>query len=235
MFRSFVSLLTLIMMSGILVFGATGYSQEGPPPRGDYLDMHSKQAQIKLARAESILKTLVPDPQSYQLILSNTPSIGAEAVPPHVYSDKPTMIIYQGTLAPARTNQELAFVMAHELGHLNLHHSEKGGMRMEKIFSGSPAEISGINFAIFYQKVQEQEADMYGLALYEHAGYDLNFFSHTLKLIKINPNIHFGTPHVFRKARSSLSLKDSHYSMLDRFELLSAVVKAQASPAEQRI
>lgn len=231
MFRSFVSFLSLIMMSGALVFGAAGHTDETPPPRGDYLDMHSKQAQIKLTRAESILKTLVPDPQSYQLILSNTPSIGAEAVPPHVYSDKPTMIIYQGTLSPARSNQELAFVMAHELGHLNLHHSEKSGMRMEEIFTGPPAGISGVNFAIFYQKVQEQQADMYGLSLYEHAGYDLNFFPHTLKLIKINPNIHFGTPHVFRKARSSLSMKDSHYSMLDRFELLTALVKPHSSQA----
>ncbi len=231
MFRSFVSFLSLIIMSGALVFGAPGHSERGPPPRGDYLDMHSKSAQIKLARAESILKTLVPDPQSYQLILSSTPSIGAEAVPPHVFSDKPTMIIYQGTLSPARSNQELAFVMAHELGHLNLHHNEKSAMRMEQIFTGPSAGISGVNFAIFYQKVQEQEADLYGLSVYEHAGYDLNFFSHTLKLIKINPNIHFGTPHVFRKARSSLSMKDSHYSMLDRFELLTALVKTHPSQA----
>ena len=223
MLRSFFSFLSVFLFSGALVFGATTHSFEKVPLRKDCLDTHSKSAQIKLARAESILKKLVPDPQDYQLILSHTPSIGAEAVAPYVFSDKPTMIIYEGTLSPARSNQEVAFVMAHELGHLNLHHNEKNAKRMEDIFAGSPAEISGVNFSIFYQKVQEQQADLYGLALYKHAGYDLNFFPRTLKLIKINPNIHFGTTHIFLKARSSLSMKDSHYSMLDRFTLLSAL------------
>lgn len=229
MFRSFVSFVTLFLMSGALVFGATNnHENSGPPVRKDCMETHSKSAQLKLSRAESVLATLVPDPQSYYLMLSSNTSIGAEAVPPHVFSDKPTMIIYQGTLSPDRSNQELAFVMAHELGHLNLYHNEKTAQTMEKIFTGPVVGISGVNFSVFHQKLNEQEADLYGYSLYKHAGYDLHFFPYTLNLIKINPNIHFGTPHLFQHARSSLSIKDSHYSMLDRFELLSSLSNGQA-------
>ncbi|MFC2049489.1 hypothetical protein ACFLR2_02300, partial [Chlamydiota bacterium] len=128
---------------------------------------------------------------------------------------------------PDRSNEELAFVMAHELGHLNLHHSEKTGEKMDKLFLGPPLGISGVTFEVYNQKFQEQEADLYGLTMYKQAGYDLNFFPYTLEHIKINPNIHFGTPHIFRKARSSLSFKDSHFSMLDRFELLTVLAKTQ--------
>lgn|GEM_PF-3868446 len=226
MLRSFLYFVSLFLMSGALLFGASSESQEGPPPRQDHLDMHSPSALLKLKRADRILATLVPDPQSYQLILSDIPSMGAEAVPPHVFSDKPTMIIYQGTLAPSRSNEELAFVMAHELGHLNLHHAEKTGEAMEKIYTGPPIGISGTTFSIFKQKLQEREADMFGYNLYTHSGYDKRFFPYTLNLLKINPNIHFGTTHVMRKPLPSLSMKDSHFSMLERFELLTQIAQS---------
>jgi Zn-dependent protease with chaperone function len=218
MFKRLLCLFTLFLISGSLAFGTTFSPQ-------DHLDVSSVSAQIKLSRAQAILATLVTNPQDYQLILSSNTSIGAEAVPPHVYSDKPTMIVYQGTLSPDRSKEEIAMVMAHELGHLNLHHSNQMGSIMDKIMGGTPLEMSGTTFFPYFQKFQEQQADLYGLNLYKEAGYDLNFFSYTLKLIEINPNIHFGSTHVFHQSHSSLSLKDSHFGIKERFQLLTALAK----------
>jgi hypothetical protein len=197
----------------------------GPPPRKDKLDSTSPYAKMKLQRAERILSTLVFDPQSYHLILSSRSAFGGEAVPPYVFSDKPSIIIYQGALSPNRSDEEIAFMMAHELGHLNLFHMEKFGQQMEKIFTGPPAGISGTTFAIFHQKFQEREADMFGLYLYKQAGYSLTFFPHTLKQLTFNPNLHFGSNKILGQEPTSLSMKDSHFSMKERFELL--VIESQ--------
>lgn len=229
MMKSIVSFFCILFLGVSLVFGSPQPppSQNGPFPRTDLFDSTSPHARLVLNRAHRILSTLVFDPQNYNLMLSNRSAFGGEAIPPYVYSDKPTIIIYQGALSPNRSNEEIAFMMAHELGHLNLFHMEKFGQRMEKIFMGPPAGISGITFAIYHQKFQEQEADMFGLSLYKQAGYSMNFFAHTLRILKFNPNIHFGSSKVFGHERSSLSIKDSHFSMKERFELL--VSEAQKS------
>lgn len=216
MFKLLISIISALL----LTFSATHGKEGNPSPRMDKLDSTSKMAQIKLERAQKILATLVPDPQSYQLILSNNPSFGGEAVPPHIYSDKPSIILYQGALSPNRTNDEIAFMMAHEIGHLQLYHNEEMGVQMDQIFDGNPFKISGITYTTYFQKFQERQADLFGLDLYKNAGYDLNFFPNTLKLIEINPNIHFGTNMPFRKGLSSLSMKNSHFSIKERFELL---------------
>jgi Zn-dependent protease with chaperone function len=206
-FKYLSSLFSILLLTITFAYGTEQNApMMGPPPRMDLVEAHSISGQIKLARAEKILSTLDSDPQ--------------EAVEPFVYSDKPTMIIYQGTLSPDRSNEEAAFVMAHELGHLNLHHGEKMGTIMDKLFLGPPVGISGSLFSIFHQKIQEREADQFGFHLYKQAGYDLNFFPYTLKLINKNPNIHYGTNNPFQKSLTSLSMKDSHFSMQERFELL---------------
>ena len=216
MFKMFSSFFCLFFLSFSVLFAAG----QSVPNRSDFLDSNSPGAKIKLERAEKVLSTLVFDPQNYHLILSNRTSFGGEAVSPNIFSDKPTMIIYQGALSPDRSNEELAFMMAHELGHLNLYHNEKMGMQMEKIFTGPPAGFSGAPLSIYFQKTQEQEADMFGLYLYKQAGYDIGFFPYTLHLLNINPNIHYGTTQIFRKELSSLSMQDPHYSMKERFALL---------------
>lgn len=222
MLKKIISSLSVLLLSFSVAFGA---AQEAPspdmfPPRKDRLDDSSQYAKMKLKRAESILATLVPDPQSYHLILSSNTSFGGEAVPPYFHSDKPTIILYQGSLNPDRSNEEIAFMMAHELGHLQLHHHAEMDKQMEKMFTSSPLQISGLTFTVYFQKLQERQADLFGLELYKRAGYDLNFFPHTLSLVKINPNLHFGTNEPFRKPLSSLSYHNSHFSIQDRFELL---------------
>lgn len=218
MFRLIISLFSLLFLNCSLLFGAI--------QRPDHLDFTSKFAHMRLQRAEKILETLVPDPQSYQLILSNRYALGAEAWVPYSFTEKPAIIVYQGLISPDRSNEEIAFVMAHELGHLNLHHMERMNDQMDKIYTAPhPIKISGTIMAIFYQKIQERQADLYGLHLYKKAGYDLNFFPYTLNLIKINPNIHFGSTRVFGKQDPSMSMNNSHFSIKERFELLTTEAK----------
>jgi Zn-dependent protease with chaperone function len=192
----------------------------GMPPRKDVFAYNSPFAKAKLQRAEYILSTLVKNPSDYQLIISSKTSFGGEAVPPFVYSDKPTMIIYQGAISPNRSDEEIAFMMAHELGHLTLQHMQRMDHQMGELMAGPPLGISGTTFAVFHVKLQEREADMFGLNLYKKSGYSLSFFPHTLQILEYNPNLHFGSNKIFRKELSSLSMKDSHFSMKERFELL---------------
>lgn len=218
MIKSIASLFCAMFISMALFAG--GAPANGNFNRPDKLDSTSQFAKQKLQRAQRLLATLIPDPESYHLILSSATAFGGEAVPPGIFSNKPTMILYQGALSPNRSDEEIAFMMAHELGHLNLHHMEMMDAQMDKIFSGHPIGISGTTFFIFKQKLQEREADMFGLSLYKRAGYDLSFFPHTLRLLHINPNIHFGSSRVFVHELPSLSMKDSHFSMKERFALL---------------
>jgi hypothetical protein len=236
-----ISLLTSLLMSVSFLFGSmhpspaspppgqhevmqgnVGGPMGGSPPRNDLLDGNSPAARMKLQRAHYILSTLVFDPQSYHLVLSSKTAFGGEAIPPHVLSEKPTMIIYQGALSPNRSNEEIAFMMAHELGHLNLHHMEQMNAKMEQVFNGHPIGVSGATFAIFKMKLQEREADMWGLHLYKQAGYSKDFFPRTLRILKVNPNIMYGSNRPFREEPGSLSMKDSHFTMKERFELLVA-------------
>ncbi len=196
-----------------------------PPPRTDHLDSTSPYAQSQLQRAHDLLSTLVSDPQNYHLILSDRTSFGGEAFPANVYSDKPSIVIYQGALYPERPNDEIAFMMAHELGHIHLQHSKQWQDRMEKVYNEGPAAISGaVTFDIFQAKLWEREADLYGLKVFKNAGYSMSFFPRTLETLKVNPNIHFGTD-LATEQPSSLSMKDSHFSMKERFELLCAECK----------
>ncbi len=218
MIKKFIS---LCLLSFSVAFGnIPDPAEDFLPPRTDKLDDSSNVAKLRLSRAENILATLVPDPESYHLVLSSTPAFGGEAVAPYIPGDQPTIILYQGALSPDRSNEEIAFMMAHEMGHLQLGHHEEMDQMMEKIFTGSPIEISGLTFTIYFQKLQERQADLFGLNLYREAGYDMNFFPYTLRLININPNIHYGTNRPFREELSSLSFIDSHFAIKERFELL---------------
>jgi Peptidase family M48 len=244
MIKSIASFFCLCLMGFSLLFGAAMHDSPAVSPphsqhvdasflRAHKMDATSKFAQQRLKRGEAILSTLVSDPQNYQLILSTNSCFGGEAVAPNILSDKPTIILYQGALSPNRSDDEVAFMIAHELGHLALYHNEKMDGQMQKIANGPPAGISGTLFSIFFQKLQERQADMFGLYLYEKAGYDNDFFPHTLHILKINPNIHFGSNKIFSKQPGSLSLKDSHFSMQERFELLVATSQNPASVISQ--
>lgn len=192
-----------------------------PPQRHDNLDCTSNYALEQLKRPQMLLSTLIADPQNYQMILSDNTHFGAEAVPAHIFSDKPTIIIYQGCLSQEVKNEELAFVIAHELGHIHHQHMQKFEERMDSIMLGPHLGISGTTFNIFAQKFEEREADLFGQNLYKKAGYDMNFFPQTFHYLEQN-NGH--DRHMSNEVRlfTSLSMKDSHFSMLDRFQLLAS-------------
>lgn len=221
MFSYLKSFFVLLFLNISFLFGSPVSAQSIAYHRHFRSDIGTSYgAGYKLARAQHILATLVPDPQNYTIIISNNPTFGGEAVAPHVLSDKQTIIIYQGSLSPNRSNEEIAFMMAHEIGHLQLHHNEKMDHQMQRIFQGPPTGISGTIFNVFYQKLQERQADMFGLYLYRQAGYDLNFFPHMLGIMKRNANLQMGMVRPFQRPHSSLSMHDSHFAMSERFEHL---------------
>lgn len=209
----FKYIFTLVILNLSLIFAATPNPQQ-MPPRQDRLDSSSPYAQSMLAKPRQILSTLVSDPQNVQLILSSNPNFGGEAVPPGVFSNKPGLIIYQGALAPNQNQNELRFMIAHELGHIHYRHMQNMDARMDKIFNGPPIGISGTTFNIFMQKIEERQADLYGQHLYKLAGYDMSFFRNQSAYIQTQSAYHGKSKH------SSLSMSDSHFSMQDRFKLL---------------
>lgn len=220
MIKKFVSFITVFLLSFTVVFASQNSGNNDPHMRKDIKKHLSHSDRVKLHRAEYLLSSLVQDPESYTLLLSSNNTFGGEAYAPGALSDKPTILLYQGALTKVRSNEEIAFMMAHELGHLNLHHNEKMSEQMDKILNGPPLGISGSIFAVFHQKQQEREADMFGLHLYAHAGYDLNFFPKTLKSVQENPCEHLGIKPSDYRELSTLSMKDSHFSMKERFQLL---------------
>lgn len=222
MFRS-LSFLALLLLNFTFVFGSVP-SNPNPnlmPPRQDRLDYSSQYAINKLYRARMVLRTIVQDPDSYQLILSNNTMFGAEAVPPGVFASKPTVIVYEGALDPRISTEELAFVLGHELGHLNLHHMERVAQEMDSLLNKHPIQLSGVTFGVFYQKLQEREADLFGYSLYKRAGYDMNLFPRIFHYIKTHPGYdpHMKVP--MGPELPTLSMKNPHFSMYERFELLS--------------
>jgi predicted Zn-dependent protease len=217
LFKTIASFFCLAFMSASLLFAGGGQNPSyGLAPRKDFMNGNSHFARMKLQRAQHILATLVPDPQSYHLVLSSKSVFGGEAYPPGAFSEKPTMVLYQGALSSNHSTEEVAFMMAHELGHFNLHHMQNTEQQMEKIFNGPSIGISGTTFTVFHQKLQEREADLYGLQLYKNAGYSLALFPHTLNHLTKK---HHGPGNRHREP-GSLSMKDPHFSMKERFALL---------------
>lgn len=103
------------------------------------------------------------------------------------------IVVYEGILPVARTDDELATVIAHEVAHAVAKHSNErlsqamlrqyGGQALGQILSGSSAGTQVIGnilynvggkfiFELPYSRKQEYEADQIGLYLMALAGYD---------------------------------------------------------------
>lgn len=103
------------------------------------------------------------------------------------------IVVYEGILPVARTDDELATVIAHEVAHAVAKHSNErlsqailrqyGGQALGQILSGSSAGAQVIGnilynvggkliFELPYSRKQEYEADQIGLYLMALAGYD---------------------------------------------------------------
>ena len=103
------------------------------------------------------------------------------------------IVVYEGILPVARTDDELATVIAHEVAHAVAKHSNErlsqailrqyGGQALGQILSGSSAGTQVVGnilynvggkliFELPYSRKQEYEADQIGLYLMALAGYD---------------------------------------------------------------
>lgn len=133
-----------------------------------------------------ILKTMESQPFDYQFYVLNTPDINAFAVPGG------KVFLNSGLILMVESENELAGVMAHEIGHVVARHmakqSEQGlkmglaalGAILAGIFLGPQAAGALITtttaatgtLALKYSRENEEEADYLGLKFMERAGYD---------------------------------------------------------------
>jgi len=133
-----------------------------------------------------ILKTMETQPFEYQYYVLNTPDINAFAVPGG------KVFINSGLILMVDKEDELAGVMAHEIGHVVARHiakqSEQGlkmglatlGAVLAGILLGPQAAAAIVTttsaaagtMMLKYSRENEEEADYLGLKFMERAGYD---------------------------------------------------------------
>jgi len=133
-----------------------------------------------------ILQAVGPQPFEYQFFVLNSPEINAFAVPGG------KVFLNSGLILLVDREDELASVVAHEIGHVTARHISK---RSEKATSLSLATLGALLLSIFlggkaasavatttmaagqtvmlkYSREDEDEADRLGLKYLEQAGYD---------------------------------------------------------------
>jgi predicted Zn-dependent protease len=145
-----------------------------------------------------ILATLEPQPFEYEFYVLNTPDINAFAVPGG------KVFFNSGLILMVETEDELAGVMAHEIGHVVARHiarqSEQGyklgmatlGALLAGIFLGPQAataigvtaQAASVTVMLKYSREHEEESDYLGLKLMERAGYDPRAMVTMLKKIR---------------------------------------------------
>ena len=133
-----------------------------------------------------ILSTMETQPFDYQFYVLNTPDINAFAVPGG------KVFVNSGLILMVENEDELAGVMAHEIGHVVARHiakqSEQGlklglatlGALLAGILLGPQAaaaigmttSAAGGAMMLKYSRENEEEADYLGLKFMERAGYD---------------------------------------------------------------
>jgi len=133
-----------------------------------------------------VLARLYPDdPEVYQIKLARVAEDNAYALPTNV------IIIHAGLLASMRSEDQFAFVVAHELAHIQAGHSYRAAhLRRSSRIKAQLGDIlsfgSGYAFQHYASRLrkesrrQELEADKTAARLVSRAGYDLqkaeNFF-----------------------------------------------------------
>lgn len=143
----------------------------------------------RIAYLESLSRSLLPpEQQDYPITINlvDSPIVNAAALAGG------QLFVTTAFLESVQSENELAFVLAHELGHLEARDALKGMGRGLVVLAGSTllnigvGETSGIvNHTINlkeldYSRDQEEVADRYGLAAtirrYGHGGHSLDFF-----------------------------------------------------------
>lgn len=144
-------------------------------------------------RIEELFDSLVIHAEDLQLepslIIIDDPTVNAGALPGGV------VILYTGLLKQAQSENEIAFVLAHELGHINNRDHLRGlgkniALRLIASLFNTGFD-SGLTQKLFalgaqrYSKTQELEADRFGVDLlvkqYGHAADATSFFDRVSK------------------------------------------------------
>ncbi|HTV25197.1 MAG TPA: M48 family metallopeptidase [Polyangiaceae bacterium] len=124
---------------------------------------------------DPLVAALGETPFRFELMLVDADEVNAFALPGGF------VVVNSGLLAEAKTGEEVAAVLAHELSHVTLRHSTKriaGGLGVSAALGlvlgivdiGAPAYTLSYLASLGYERGQEREADEHGQALLERAG-----------------------------------------------------------------
>ena len=122
-----------------------------------------------------LIEALGPTPWHFELMVSDASDVNAFALPGGF------VVVNVGLLSAARTGEEVAAVLAHELSHVTARHSTQRlaaslgataalGLVLGVVDLGAPAYTLAHLAGLGYERDQEREADELGLALLERAG-----------------------------------------------------------------
>lgn len=137
--------------------------------------LEDEDADKLLDTISSRLLHALPEPgYTYTFHLVNEPDVNALTLPGgHI-------VVFKGLLAEAESPEQIAAVLAHELGHAENKHvvtrtlAETGISVTLAIFTGQDArlgyEISRQLISSYFSREQEAQADAWGFALLEKAG-----------------------------------------------------------------
>lgn len=185
--------LLLVTLPLLVIWGARGLAEGAamrlPPaldeklgrPSWEALKLSGQACEDPAARryVEGLLGPLVAalgeTPFRFQLMLVDAAEVNAFALPGGF------IVVNSGLLAEARTGEEVAGVLAHELTHVTERHSTKriaGGLGVSAALAlvfgmvdvGAPAYTLSYLAGLGYERGQEREADEKGQALLERAG-----------------------------------------------------------------
>lgn len=135
---------------------------------------------------KGIIQSIGPQPFDYQFYIINSPEVNAFAVPGG------KVFLHSGLILLVENEDELAGVIAHEIGHVVARHIAKRGEKAKKvtlaalgailagIFLGGQAAsaiatttVAASETALLkYSREDEEEADYLGLKFMNQAGYD---------------------------------------------------------------
>ena len=122
-----------------------------------------------------LIEALGPTPWRFELMVSDASDVNAFALPGGY------VVVNAGLLSEARSGEEVAAVLAHELSHVTARHSTQRlaaslgataalGLVLGVVDLGAPAYTLAHLASLGYERGQEREADELGQALLERAG-----------------------------------------------------------------
>ncbi|MGB3240211.1 MAG: M48 family metallopeptidase [Geitlerinemataceae cyanobacterium] len=179
-----------------------------------------------LDRLETHLPAEQQEKRDYRLLLIPEPTVNAMALPGDA------IVLYEGLVEQAQSENEVAMVLGHELGHF-AHRDHLRGLGRTLILRIAIASIFGdggtlvsISGSIVetisrsqYSQSQELEADKFGLDLlqqtYGHVGGATDFFDR-----------------MSRKSKANIAFLSTHPAPKDRVAKLEATIRERRYPVQ---